>query len=193
MGRNMEAVARHYIKHFRHRAADELASFKSERSFERAVRRAGAAETPEGRRYSHQRRRRQEALIEAEVKLVRCIADLEGAVNFAKLHDVVNSTVKNIDDIGDLYIYDTALRIGAKRDLKPTRVYLHSGTREGAKALGLEWKRDCLDLFDFPELRKQLEAHEIEDVLCIYKRYFKDEVYLEDSEACWTDDDIDGC
>jgi hypothetical protein len=157
------------------------------------VRRAAAAETPEGRRYSHQRRRKQAALIEAEVKLVARIADLEGAVNFAKLHDVVSCAVKSIDDIGDLYIYDVALHIGAKRDLKPTRVYLHSGTREGAKALGLEWKRDCLDLFDFPDLRKQLAAHEIEDVLCIYKRYFKGEIELDDSEACWSDDDIDGC
>jgi hypothetical protein len=193
MGRNMEAVARHYIQRFRERSAAELRSFKDETSLAAAVRRASVAETPDGHRYSHQRRRRRDALAEAEIRLSTHLLDLETATNFAKLHEVVASAVKNIDDIGDLYIYDTALRIGAKRDLEPTRVYLHRGTREGAKALGLEWRRDCLDMFDFPELRKHLEAHEIEDVLCIYERYFTGKCDLEDQEACWSDDDFEGC
>jgi ABC-type Fe3+/spermidine/putrescine transport system ATPase subunit len=189
----MDAVARHYIRHFRERAAEELASFKEEASFESAVRRASNAETPDGRRYSHQRRRRQNALVQAEAKLMARIGDLQTAESFPKLHEVIDITVRNIKDIGDLYIYDTALRIGANRDLKPSRVYLHSGTRDGAKALGLEWKRDCLDLFDFPELRKHLAAHEIEDVLCIYKRYFTGERELEEQDSCWSDDDFSGC
>jgi hypothetical protein len=36
-----------------------------------------------------------------------------------------------------------------------------------------------------------LEAHEIEDVLCIYKSYFTAEVDLLDQRACWTDSDED--
>jgi hypothetical protein len=193
MGRDMDAVARHYIRRFRERAARELRSFKDEPSLASAVRRASYAETPDGHRYSHQRRRRHDALIEADVRLSRCLGELETAPDFSKLHEVVANAVRNIDDIGDLYIYDAALRIGAKREIEPGRVYLHSGTREGAKALGLEWKRDCLDMFDFPELRKHLRAHEIEDVLCIYKRYFTGEHELEDEEACWSDDDFKGC
>jgi hypothetical protein len=35
-------------------------------------------------------------------------------------------------------MYDTALRIGAKLKLFPTKVYLHAGTRLGARALGLD-------------------------------------------------------
>lgn len=190
---NMEAVAHHYKRNFRERSEAELRSFAAEPSLSSAVCRAGLSEDPRGRRYSHQRRRKDEALLSAKIRLTARLADLEAASDFTGLHEVASSSVKNIDDIGELYIYDTALHIGARRGLEPTRIYLHSGTREGAKALGLEWKRKCLDLCDFPELREHLEAHEIEDVLCIYKRYFAGERELAEPDACWSDDDLRGC
>ncbi|MEK7411500.1 MAG: hypothetical protein AAB327_09000, partial [Actinomycetota bacterium] len=43
--------------------------------------------------------------------------------------------VGHFDDLGPLYVYDTALRIGAKKGQMPKVVYLHAGTREGAKKL----------------------------------------------------------
>jgi hypothetical protein len=66
-------------------------------------------------------------------------------------------------------VYDTALRIGAKMALKPKRIYLHSGARAGAKVLGLNYHEDTLDIADVPRVLQQLDAHEIEDCLCIYK------------------------
>jgi hypothetical protein len=47
--------------------------------------------------------------------------------------------------------------------LRREAVYLHAGTREGARALNLSGKT-----IDVRELRK-LSAEEIEDCLCIYK------------------------
>jgi hypothetical protein len=46
-----------------------------------------------------------------------------------------------IKGLGELYVYDTALRIGAKIGLLPRRVYLHAGTRVGARHLALMAKR----------------------------------------------------
>jgi predicted kinase len=73
------------------------------------------------------------------------------------------------DIIGELYVYDTALRIGAKLNLFPARVYLHAGTRQGARALGLDARADALDMADLPREFHVLKPYEVEDVLCIFK------------------------
>ena len=69
-------------------------------------------------------------------------------------------------------VYDTVLRIGAKLDLFPDRVYLHCGTREGARALGLKWRDPWLKVDELPRELRRLKPHEIEDFLCIYKGEF---------------------
>jgi len=40
--------------------------------------------------------------------------------------------------------------MGAKLNLFPTWVYLHAGTREGARALGLDARADALYMADLP-------------------------------------------
>ena len=74
-----------------------------------------------------------------------------------------------ISGAGELYVYDTSLRIGAKSNLLPTKVYLHAGTRVGARALGLDGQAKTLEVSMLPPEFRQLEPHEIEDVLCIFK------------------------
>jgi hypothetical protein len=66
-------------------------------------------------------------------------------------------------------IYDTAVRIGAKLDMSPDRVYLHAGTRAGARVLGLEWRADSVELSALPSAFRGLPGFEVEDILCIYK------------------------
>jgi hypothetical protein len=64
----------------------------------------------------------------------------------------------------------TALRIGAKRDHLPTKVYLYAGTKKGCKALGLECKDEALSIEVFPPVVQALKPYEIEDFVCIYKK-----------------------
>jgi hypothetical protein len=52
-------------------------------------------------------------------------------------------------------------------------VYLHSGTRDGARALGLGRGRDTLRKHELPREFEELTAAEIEDCLCIYKDALK--------------------
>jgi hypothetical protein len=59
--------------------------------------------------------------------------------------------------------------MGAKLNLFPTWVYLHKGTREGARALGLDAHADALYMADLPRKFHALKPHEIEDVLFIFK------------------------
>jgi hypothetical protein len=99
-------------------------------------------------------------------------APLTHARDFDSLFNMVRDAIGPIHGIGELTVYDTALRIGAKLGLPPERVYLHSGTRVGARALGLNWRTPHLELEDFPAELRTLKPHEIEDCLCIFKGRF---------------------
>ena len=57
---------------------------------------------------------------------------------------LIRAAVEPIPGIGELYVYDTSFRIGAKLNLFPTKVYLHAGTRRGVRALGLDHSADTL-------------------------------------------------
>lgn len=54
----------------------------------------------------------------------------------------------------------------------PERVYLHAGTKEGAKALSLHPKGKALAMDALPEAFRVLEPWEAEDVLCLFKADF---------------------
>jgi hypothetical protein len=74
---------------------------------------------------------------------------------------------------GDLFFYDVATRIGHYLHLAPSHVYLHAGTRDGAKQMGLSGRGGRLSPADVPfQMMDSLSPSEIEDFLCIYKRYF---------------------
>jgi hypothetical protein len=53
-------------------------------------------------------------------------------------------------------------------NILPEKVYLHSGTRCGAKNLGLNFKAKALEVDELPEEFKELQPYEIEDALCIF-------------------------
>jgi hypothetical protein len=95
--------------------------------------------------------------------------------NAQTFDDLITEVEKaKISGIGDLAVYDTALRIGVYLNLHPTQVYLHQGTRTGAeKLLGKKLSGiKSLPVNCFPIDLQQLSAAEIEDILCIYKDSF---------------------
>jgi hypothetical protein len=99
-------------------------------------------------------------------------AKIEECKTFDILFEVIQESVADISGIGELYIYDTAFRIGANLNLRPYKVYLHSGTRKGAQNLLLDYKAKFLELSQLPRELQKLQANEIEDILCIYKDKF---------------------
>jgi hypothetical protein len=78
-------------------------------------------------------------------------------------------TIGVIPGPGPLFVYDTALRVGARLGLAPRYIFLHAGVRKGAAALGLGRHRNYLDVSDLPPAFRRLEPREIEDCLCVYK------------------------
>ena len=165
--RGLSSIVEGYIGNYRDRAAKELRYFASRRSLTDAIDVAALAKLPGGRRHPHQRRIPRASLAEARKCLLA--TDLSSCRNFDDLHEVIRMAVDQIHRIGPLTIYDMALRIGAHLGMEPTSVYLHAGTRVGARALGLGGRQQVLTVAALPRELKRLRPREIEDCLCIYK------------------------
>jgi len=161
------AIVRDYTSRHRERARRDVRYYMIQRSLEDAIREAALSRLPGGRRHPHQRRIPLSVLQAAERRLQAIGAQLRAAKSFAELHDIIDRHIKPIRGIGELAVYDIAHRIGAYLRHAPEAVYLHAGTREGARALNFAGK--TIDVSELPAGLRKLSAAEIEDCLCIYK------------------------
>ena len=108
-------------------------------------------------------------------------AKIQNSANFEELYDNIEKFCKK-SGIGELTIYDTAMRLGAFLEkhkvgnFKPQKVFLHNGAMKGAMVL-FERRllaRPCsrMPLSAFAEIFPEKEAWEVEEILCIYKDNF---------------------
>jgi hypothetical protein len=169
---SLETLVDDYVQRLRPLRERELRFFRVVRTDEEAVSAAALAQLPNRKRHPHQYRIPTESLAESRRRLLDNLGAIRGCASFDELIDLVNRLIRPIDRVGELAVYDAALRIGARFSLEPDRVYLHRGTREGARKLGLEARRETIEM---PELRSplhKLSAREAEDFLCVYKNRF---------------------
>jgi hypothetical protein len=159
-----------YIRGHRVPAAAEMAYFRDE-SFPVAIEYAALYKLADGHRHPHSYRRKLEALEESYRRLQAVAGEMRKCSSFEALHDLIEREIGGIHDIGPLTIYDVATRIGAHLQFEPEKVYLHSGTKKGARALGLGRRRKTLEKAELPVEFGRLTASEIEDCLCLYKDY----------------------
>jgi|ERR1035441_5750749 hypothetical protein len=169
----MQALLRHYQREFRPRIADEDAWFMGQPSLALAISLAGQAQDWRGKRLPHSNRLRPMQLRKAEASLLAAQPSIAHCRSFDELLGIVSSRLKTIWTNPELFSYDTALRIGAKLGLMPEKVYLHRGTRIGARALGLDARADFLRMDQLPSFLRVLEPREVEDFLCIFKDKFE--------------------
>jgi hypothetical protein len=162
-----------YISSHRVSAAAEMDFFR-DKSLLIAIEYAALYKLADGHRHPHSYRRQQQALEEAHRRLRAIPEEMQKCSSFESLHTLVEQEIGSIPDIGPLTVYDVTTRIGAHLHLEPEKVYLHSGTREGARALGLGMRRKTLEMSELPVEFRRLTAHEIEDCLCLYKDYLGD-------------------
>ncbi|MGH2606618.1 MAG: hypothetical protein ACRDG5_08505 [Anaerolineales bacterium] len=167
--RPLHVVVRSYLSNDKPRLDRLLSSYSSLPSVEDAVARAALALDERGKRHPHQRRLKQEALEAAKAALLAVVSDISQASSFASLHGTVDAATRKINGLGELYVYDTALRIGARLSLQPGAVYLHAGTLKGAARLGIPSRGSTVPPGWFPTQLASLTAPDIENLLCIYK------------------------
>lgn len=166
--RSFNEVVQDYIDRYRARANQELSFFRRLNSLDEAIERAARAEVEGGKKHDHQWRIPETALARAGKDLLAKRAQISKCTGFDSLIELVETTAGSIRGFGELAIYDTAVRIGVRLGMEPEFVYLHRGTRKGAKALGLTSRGKYLKVGELPAEFTKLKPHEIEDCLCIY-------------------------
>jgi len=169
LGDTLPLLVRTYRIRNRPGSVDELAFFCELPSIELAIHYAALATDRRGKRFSHQCRISLATLRKAKAALEACAPQISRSQSFHALHQLVREILQAIRGVGELYVYDTALRLGAFLRVSPEHVYLHAGTRAGARALGLDLSEGFVRVASLPKPIQTLRPHEIEDFLCIYK------------------------
>ncbi|MBT8125507.1 MAG: hypothetical protein KJO81_11825 [Gammaproteobacteria bacterium] len=164
----LEKIVASYIVKYRPYARKEDRHYERLNSLNEAISQAALCKDPRGKRHPHQYRIPLASLEEARQILLDLL--LENCRNFEELHQTVEKAILHIHMVGPLTVYDISQRIGVYLGLKPNCVYLHSGTAEGARALGLTSVNGVLAVEALPLQFRSLSPDEIEDCLCIYKR-----------------------
>jgi hypothetical protein len=164
-------LVREYVEHGRPRHRATLLFYQREKSLSKVIRQAAMAMLPNGKKHPHQWRLSNATLRDAADRLSRKVRAFSACRSFHDLFELVETTTAPLIGFGELAIYDTALRIGARLALSPTEVYLHAGTRKGCVVLGLTGAamRMRLPRSEFPANIRDLPIDEIEDFMCIYK------------------------
>lgn len=137
----------------------------------RAIRIAALSTNKDGKRLSHQRRIPASVLERVAEQLGQRQAEIDSCDDFEALHRVVVGVCAPIHGAGELLAYDVAFRIGAYLGIEPSRVYLHAGTRKGARHLGISG--NVVDMADLPAALHGLKPWQAEDFLCIYAKHLK--------------------
>lgn len=164
---SLKQIVDHYNRNVRHRARAENAWYGKARDIMEGIKRAARCELENGKRHPHQYRIAPSVLKLAEQALLTQAPAIATCESFDELHSLVHLRIRPIRGVGELMVYDVTHRIALAKKLVPTKVYLHAGTRKGARALGI--RGVSVDLKVFPDEFQALSAAELEDLLCIYK------------------------
>lgn len=167
--RTLSDIVAHYRAQYADLAAAERRYYAQQATLWDAVREAGLALAADGRRHPHQYRLPATLLAACCQRLKVALPKIRCARDFEALFVLVRRSIGPLHGVGELMIYDTSTRIGAKLGLEPQRVFLHSGVRKGARNLGLSTNRIALLISELPRPLRCLEPQDVEDVLCIYK------------------------
>ena len=170
-----------YIRRYRSRSRKEAAHFAAGSLRER-IRKAANAISFGGSKHKHQWRIKGSTLSRFSNRLEKLLPSIRKARSFPALLTLVE--LARIKGIGRLTVYDTTTRIGAGQKVKPDKVYLHAGTRVGAKRLNWDFRRDSLRRSELPRELARLSASEIEDMLCIYADCFGSRAKNLDPKGC---------
>jgi hypothetical protein len=152
------------------RQDDEVDRFRNMRgSLATVIRTAAESRDEEGLPYPHQAKNWNfwpDSIPKAMRVLQRAEDRFQTCEDFDAIHELVKELVADIPGLRTLYCYDVAFRIGVFLGHFPERLFLHSGTREGAKRLGLPWQRDYLQMSELPGSLRQRQPWEVENILC---------------------------
>lgn len=163
-----------FIKARRGKPHDRLLEYiKKQKSLKKVIQIACLSTEENGKRHRHQNRISKTNLFEFHDNVRKQISKIRNVNDFDELIMIIRD--QRIVGIGELAIYDVAHRIGLFLNILPGKVYLHCGTRKGAKLILGKISTKTVFKSDLPEPLKSsdLECWELEDLFCLRKKVFK--------------------
>lgn len=133
-----------------------------------AIEKAAKAVDPSNdKMFSHQRRVGAVKTAEGHKKLKD--KDFKACKTFEDIIAITDEVKNTTKGLGDLWSYDTALRIGFQKKVYPKKVYIQAGVKKGyKKILNQNPKNRFEEKNKFPKELQILEPYEIENFLCIW-------------------------
>jgi hypothetical protein len=153
---------------------EKMKEFYERMSLDNAIKNAAVGENFDGKMSSHQWRIGKERGSKGGTELLRKKHSIEDSKSFEDIFETTEKIKKECFGLGDLWSYDTALRIGFNMHVYPKEIYVQAGVAFGVrKALkGKLPKGRSLSLNIFPNEIQKLKAYEAENFLCIWgKKY----------------------
>jgi hypothetical protein len=131
-----------------------------------------------GNKHSHQWRICNDVYEEFKFSLLNVKDRIEKAKNFDELVNIIDRHKPH--GVGEVFCYDTTVRIGFWLNLLSEKVYIHAGTRIGLQNLfvkKISIKTICKDKLPEPFCSSDLSPGQLEDFFCIFKADFSGNNY----------------
>lgn len=174
----LDAIVSHYRRDDKARAREAIWWRADGLPFSAVVDRIARAQTDSGARHPHQRRLTEAAIVGCVDALNATFPQIRSAKDFFEVFVIVEQAFAGVFGAGELAVYDATDRLCHHLGHTPTLVYLHNGTRIGARRLkGGRLRREgawAMHHDELPNALRTLTPREAEDVLCIYKDRFLD-------------------
>ena len=156
------------------RELHELERFFKSLSFHSAIEYAASGVTPHRKIHPHQRGIGVKQLRQSAALLKKYTPALRKARSYSDLFIITEAVKSVLKGLGDLWSYDTALRIAFNRGkmFYPRAVFVQRGDMKGIKKIFLKMpiKQRTLPLKIFPKEIQSLKPFEIENFLTIWGR-----------------------
>jgi hypothetical protein len=153
------------------RELHEFERFFKSLSFHSAIEYAASGVTPHRKIHPHQRGIGVKQLRQSAVLLKKYTQDIRKANSFANLFIITEAVRSELKGLGDLWSYDTALRMAFNRGktFYPQAVFVQRTVLKGIKKIfsKMPMKQRALPLKIFPRELRSLKPFEIENFLSV--------------------------
>jgi hypothetical protein len=144
-----------------------------QKTFKKAIMIAVMSKDVNGNKHSHQWHIYNNVYVKFIQNLLRVKDKVKKAKNFDGLYDIIYSNKPS--GVGELFCYDTALRIGQRLGKLPEKIYIHAGTRIGLRNLlnrTIYEKTILQEELPEPFCSCHLTPAQLENFFCLYKDIF---------------------
>ena len=173
---SLAEIVSDYIESKRPEAELELSFYRTLPNLEEAIRVSALAKVlkdGEEEKHDHQWRIPPKLLEELRKGLIKKQDAIRSCKDFDSLLAITEQVAGKIWKNAELTIYDTAHRLATYRGIEPEFIYLHAGTREGARELGFPGNKKFLRHEDLPKQLRTLKPYELENLFCTRRSTFR--------------------